>query len=361
MDRIQELVEKITQAKEAYYNLSPIISDQIYDAWVDELKELDPNNQAITMVGATIPEGSVWPKIKHEIPMGSLNKVNSEQEFREWTNKFEVKEYLITWKLDGSSMELQYKDGNLVRAISRGDGLVGEDLTRNAKQISSIPHKLKIPMNINIRGEIIMKKSVFEEIYKRDYANPRNTAAGKIRDKKSGGADCKNLDFLGYDLYNKKFESMKEKFEYLDYLGLNTPPYLVGTIDQMITHFNTIDRDNLEYEIDGMVISINDVKSLDEAGSKNMRPEGQIAWKFASLMKESIALDIIWQVGLSGRACPVLIIKPVNIGGVEVSRVSLHNLSLFNELKLWKNCRVLISRRHDVIPYCEANLDLEPM
>jgi len=359
MDKIQELSEKIIKARNEYYNLTPKVSDQIYDAWVDELKELDPDNQAITSIGAPVAEGSVWSKIKHEIPMGSLNKVNSESEFIDWSNKFKSDIYLITWKLDGSSMELQYRNGNLIKAISRGDGKIGEDLTKNAKQVPSIPHKLHVPLNINIRGEIIMKKSVFEEVYKNDYANPRNTAAGKIRDKKNHGIDCKNLEFLSYDLHNQKPEFMHEKFEFLHDLGFKTPDYIIGDINKILEYFKEINRDKLEYEIDGLVISINDSKILESFGSKNMKPEGQIAWKFDSQMKESKALDVIWQVGLSGRLCPVLIVEPVNIGGVEISRISLHNLSLFNELKLWKGCRVLISRRNEVIPYCEYNLDLE--
>jgi DNA ligase (NAD+) len=364
-ERIQELVIAIKSAREAYYNLDPQISDQEFDALVDELKLLAPDHTEVKSVGAEPPQISVWEKVKHEIPMGSLNKANSEKEFEEWVKTTGVdsleRELHFTHKLDGSSMELIYQDGKLIKCITRGDGTIGEDVTYNIFQVPNIPKQIPVE-NAIVRGEIIMFKDMFKEKYAEHHANPRNTAAGKVRDKKGGGSDCANLKFLAYKLDTKyMWPTMELMFVKLQEMGFEIPPNTIDKLDTIKWLFNETSkkRDEIPYEIDGVVISVNDLLKQDSLGSLNMRPKGQIAWKFDPAMGVTTMLDVKWQVGNSGRVTPVASVAPVNVGGVTITSVSLHNISMFNDLKLFKGCRVLVARRNDVIPYIERNLDID--
>lgn len=362
---MEKLQIELKAAREAYYNLDPILSDEAYDILKDKLSKLDPHNIEVTIVGATAPKNSVWEKVAHEIPMGSLNKVNSESEFLEWSRKHqEMTEYVMCHKMDGSSLELVYQDGVLVRGISRGDGVVGEDITVNISQIPTIPKELKkqIPGKIIVRGEVVMHKDVFANLYSSEYANPRNTAAGKVRDKKGGGKDCKNLHFYAFELslLGRRPDTEVMQFKGLENIGFLTPWYETGTKEKIVNTFKreTDIRDSVKYEIDGEVLSINNINIQDELGSHNMRPKGKIAWKFASGTATTVIVDVKWQVGPSGRLCPVAVLEPVSIGGVTITNVSLHNLKMFRELQLSPGNEVLVSRKNDVIPYIEKNLSV---
>lgn len=361
-----ELQNRLREAREGYYNLNPIISDDVYDALKLKLAELDPTNEEVIVVGAEVPKISVWDKVEHEVPMGSLNKVNSEDEFISWTEKHpQGSEYLICHKLDGSSLELIYVDGKLERGVTRGDGKIGEDVTTNILQIPSIPKALKkaIPGKVFIRGEVIMHKDVFQRKYAAEYANPRNTAAGKLRDKRGGGRDCQNLEFYAFELVMNQQRPKTELISImaLHAIGLQTPWYQIGTREDIIKIFkDEIDkRESLQYEIDGEVISINDVVIQDGLGFINMRPRGRIAWKFAAEMNVTIIEDIKWQVGPTGRCTPVAVLKPIGIGGVMITNVSLHNLKMFRELQLAPGHEVLVKRANDVIPYIVRNVTLD--
>lgn len=360
--KIQEQRQKIKRYQEAYYNLCPLVSDAEYDAELEVLKRDCPDAPEIKKVGAPPPTHSIWEKVKHQIPMGSLSKANSEQEFLEWVQKTSTTNFFITHKIDGSSMELIYKAGKLARCVTRGDGVIGEDVTENVRQVPNIPEYLGKNVDATVRGEIIMTKKVFEEIYSEEYANPRNTAAAKVREKKKSGIDCQNLVFLAYWLSEGKSSgTMLDMFSNLNKSGFQTPEHLASfNIEDMKAEFASVKlkRPDIPYEIDGVVVSSNNLEHFEELGDLNMRPRGQIAWKFDALVGITTMVDVKWQVGPSGRVTPVAVVAPVGIGGVTITNISLHNLSIFRDLKLWKGCRVLISRRNDVIPYVEKNLDL---
>jgi len=366
--RIKELSEEIKAARLAYYNLNPILTDQAYDALIDELKKLDPNHPEILAIGAPITQHTIWEKVKHIIPMGSLDKVKTSDEFRKWAEDAKVKNFLITHKIDGSSLEVVYRDGKLAMAVSRGDGTIGENITANAIQIPNLPKTIDIRIagtdakEVIIRGEVVMLKEVFQRLYASEYANPRNTAAGKIRDKKNKGSDCANLTFIAYTIMCDGIPKTEfYRFILLKNLGFEVPVCQAGDIDSIIQYHESVkaNRDAVPYEIDGTVIRINDVETQEALGDLNMRPRGQIAWKFDPYMGVSKIVNIKWQVGASnsGRITPVAVIEPINVGGVTITNISLHNLGVFNELKLKKGDKVLISRRSDVIPYIEENLD----
>lgn len=371
-ERVEYLRRKLRSARQAYYNLFPEISDQEYDALKDELLRLSPDDPEVTQVGASPPKHTVWEKVEHKIPMGSLNKVNSTAEFIEWVQSTGsctdyMQDYLlITHKIDGSSLEVVYEDGKLVRAVTRGNGKIGEDITVNAIQIPNLPQAIPIKEEVTVRGEVVMLKNVFEQHYSEQYANPRNTAAGKIRDKKNKGKDCRDLTFLAFTLISPTAPDYEDrKFQALEAMGFDIPNWTVGNLDDVINAHKVIDtnRDSVPYEIDGTVIRINDVQRQDEMGDLNMRPRGQIAWKFDPAMGITRVIDVKWQIGTSsgGRITPVAQIEPVQIGGVTISSVSLHNLAFFKNLGLWKGCEVLVSRRNDVIPYIERNLSREKL
>lgn len=372
MNRIEELSQRIKEAKNSYYNLlDNMISDSEYDALIDELKSLDPNNIEIASFDAEPPKDGSWQKIKHEIPMGSLDKVNSENEFRKWADGIDVEKgptsrtcahFVITQKIDGSSMELIYKKGKLINCITRGkDGITGEEVSENVKQVPSIPHSLPNEINAIIRGEIVMLKTVFKTLYADEYANPRNTAAAKVREKKNNGKDCVNLDFIAYRIQiQDQPKTMYDIFKWLSQHKFKIPSFIIdGDLEAMCELHNQInqERDDIPYEIDGTVISVNDLNLLDELGDLHMRPRGQIAWKFSNTTAETNIIDIKWQVGPSGRITPVAVVEPIKIEGVTIINISLHNLSMFKDLNLFKGCRILISRRNMVIPYVERNLD----
>lgn len=368
-EEILSLARDLKKYREAYYNLDPVASDQEYDTKKARLMELDPNHFEVVTVGAAPSKISVWEKVKHEIPMGSLNKSNSQEEFDEWASGTRETGFFTTHKIDGSSMELVYQAGKLIRCVTRGDGIIGEDVTKNIMQVPNVPKELADPVDVIVRGEIVMSKAVFQTLYANTYANPRNTAAGKVRDKKGGGADCLNLWFIAYWMIGEKLldglqltNHMMSVMGWLNHQGFQVPHcHNAGDLKSVYDFYENTrkTRNDIEYEIDGIVISVNDLDKLEELGEHNMCPKGQIAWKFDPAMSETRILDVKWQVGSSGRVTPVASVEPVNIGGVTVTSISLHNLSLFHDLKLTQGCRVLVSRRNDVIPYIEKNLDIE--
>lgn len=363
MNRKDELRGKLREWRDSYYNLDPMVPDAVYDAAKDELARMDPEDEEVVAVGAPPPQFSVWEKVRHEIPMGSLGKVNSEAEFREWAGKLTNDAMHASPKIDGSSMELVYVDGKLIRCVTRGDGTIGEDVTANVSRIPDVPKKLPEPKTVTIRGEVVMTKAVFAAKYAEEYANPRNTAAGKVRDKKGGGAACSDLTFIAYWMTREDGypRSMFAMFFDLKGLGFSVPPCGLGRTDQMSIYFfeeMKKRREELPYEMDGVVVSVNDLDQLEGMGDVNMRPRGQVAWKFEALSAETRVSDVKWQVGPTGRVTPVAVVEPVNIGGVVITSISLHNVKLFEDLRLSRGCRVLVSRRNDVIPYIERNLDL---
>ncbi len=356
--RIQELENKIIKARNEYYNHQPTISDKVFDAYCDELKKLDPNNTALTSVGAPVVP-SEWKKAKHQIPMGSLNKVNSPSEMSDWAKDKDNKDWFVSEKLDGLSIELIYEKGKLTQCITRGDGITGEEISVNVSRMGGVNTDLKQNFNGSLRGEIIMTKSTWKNHFP-DKANPRNAASGVS--KRLDGIDVDKLDVLLYQVLGDiDFKTEVDQFKWLKKNKLGTPNYwLFKSIDEVNKHWRDYqdnDREKLDYDIDGLVVRINDFVKQMSLGDKDMRPKGAMAFKFDNEARETTLLNVEWQVGNSGRITPVAILEPVMLCGAEIKKASLHNVSYFSSLKLFKGCRVLVSRRNDVIPYVEENID----
>jgi len=351
---IKQLEDLILQARKAYYNLDPIMSDSEYDALIDKLNSLNPKSDNITQVGYPIDRSvGGWKKQKHKIMMGSLNKVNLESEFVDWVGINSHSDLLITHKLDGSSLELVYFGGKLKSCVTRGDGIVGEDITPNGALIPTIPKTISYDGDLFVRGEVVIYKQTFNDIYGSQYSNPRNAANGKMKNYHDPSG-CKHLTFVAYTIMGIDGVNYENQvFETLKGLGFVIPDYHVGDVKSVIEWHNKCmeNRDSIPYMIDGTVIRINNMQVQRDMGDKNMRPVGQIAWKPESKSKTTEIVDVEWNVGSTGRITPVAIVKPVEIDGVTITRVSLHNIKMFKSLQLKKSDIVIVTRRNDVIPY----------
>lgn len=355
--RIKELEKDILKARADYYNQQPTVSDRVFDAWVDELRLLDPTNKAVTSVGA--PVNSEWKKAKHQIPMGSLDKVNTPDELSAWAKDKSVKsklnQWFVTQKLDGLSIELIYDEGKLVQAITRGDGEIGEDITVNVVKMGGVQPYIK-DFTGSLRGEIIMTKTNHQKHFA-DKANPRNAASGVSKRLDSVGSEY--LDILFYQvLGDVDFDTEVGQFKWLtNYAGVKTPSYWklddIDDVNKFWRRYQDEERDKLDYDIDGLVIRINDMNKQAALGDKDMRPRGAIAFKFDNEARESTIKDIIWQVGNSGRLTPVAIIDPVQLVGATVTKASIYNMAYIEELGLDIGAKVIVVRANDVIPRIE--------
>jgi len=363
MSRVKELANIILKANEAYYNDQPTLTDNEFDALKDELVELDPDNNALYEVGSPV-ESSNWVKTKHEIPMGSQDKVNTMDELRAWESKrigTDSEVFSIQEKLDGISLSLNYKNGKLVSAVTRGNGLVGENIFKNALKMKGVPVNLEESFTGSIRGEVLLFKNVWEEKYP-DFSNPRNAASGMARRMSGGGQE--DLTVICYDVAsNKQFKTEADKLGMLTELGFIVPNTLHGSMKdtaKMYKLYAESRREELLYEIDGLVIKVNNVgrqQALGNNGTESTgNPKGQVALKFAHEMRKSKLVKVTWEVGLTGRITPVAHIEPVKIAGVIVGKASLSNIDNVKKLAVRIGSEILVSRRNDVIPFLEQKL-----
>ncbi len=368
MGRVDELVELLRRYKDAYYKGEPLVSDAAYDELEDELRNLDPTHPILRTVGAPLGEAvTEWPKARHAIPMGSLNKVVNEAELRQWAARCDSLaeesqlppisgNLLVTEKLDGLSLAVNYENGELVEAITRGDGHVGESITRNARRMKGVPARLPEPLTVSIRGEIILKLSDMKIGFPGTDAPPRNRAAGTS--KRFDGAGCEFLTLMFYDLEggDAEYATEAEKYEKLRALGLNVPPFRVADIDGVLGVYQEYAKEKrglLDYEIDGLVVRANDLRAQQLLGELGGRARAAVAFKFPSLAKISRVIGISWETGPSGRVTPIANVEPVEIGGATVQYVVLHNASNVERLGIGIGDEVLVSRRNDVIPHLE--------
>jgi DNA ligase (NAD+) len=355
--RIKELETKINQARLDYYNGQAKISDKVYDTMVDELFTLDPKNPAVIGIGAD--PVSNWEKFKHLTPMGSLNKTHTDEEYLAWHNKYfgPNDEAFVTLKLDGLSVSLIYENGVLVNGASRGSGSIGEKITANVARMIGVPLRLTKKVDITVRGEMLLSKENHKRYFS-EYSNTRNGASGISR--KYDGEGCNKLSVLVYQLFSDdpNIKTQEDQFIELESLGFITPTsYVVKTAKDVIALKNEYQaslRDQFGYDLDGMVVSINDLDKQQSFGALNGRPYGQMAMKFESVAKEAYVSDIIVQCGNSGRITPVAVFNPkVSLMGADVEKASLHNFSNIASLGIDIGATVLVCRSGDVIPFVE--------
>ena len=375
---IAKLAQRVKDAKDAYYNSAPIMDDAAYDALEDELRRLDPSNPVLAVVGAAPLTGGGWPKVKHEIPMGSLQKAQESDDLNKWYTSRGIQpltDVCVSDKLDGISIGLRYEKGKLTQAVTRGDGDTGEDITRNVlmmkgavKQLPPTLDGKTIPDVLFVRGEIVVLKSDFAAEFKGE-SNPRNTASGTAK-RQSDPAKCRYLTIKAYQyLPDGMAPASKEtEFKALDEAGFTTANWqLCSTksgVEAVYQDYIDKTRDSLDYLIDGLVIEVNDRDKREAFGTTDGRPKGAVAFKFPHDKKPTILNHIRWQVGSSGRITPVAEFDTVNLAGANVSQASLHNITNIHNLAagvgqeyLFKGDKILVARRNDVIPYVEEVLE----
>jgi DNA ligase (NAD+) len=379
--RVAWLAEQIAHHSDLYYNQAKTeISDSEFDVLWDELKELDPGHPQLQRVGAEIDPGTV--KVDHMFPMRSLNKGTNDDDIAHFVKEssLESTRFISQPKLDGSALSLEYRKGRLVRAATRGSGDRGEDVTKNARRVENVPHTLGTEVDVHIRGEVVMRLSIFEEKYRTISPNPRNLAAGALRQKNSDGkASAEDLVFLAYDA---KFPSEAdrhpdsvappdERFDssILEWLrqtaGVEPAPWVVhdtssesASIDSLCQETRTWskERETYSFEIDGLVFKVDDLEKRDLLGMTAHHPRWALAWKFPPEEATSVLLDVDWQTGRTGTITPVARIAPQRVGGVTVENTTLHNLGEVERLDVQIGDKIRIVRRGDVIPKIEASL-----
>ena len=373
-ERMLELINIINEADYNYHTLdNPTITDQEYDKYLRELYDIEEEHpewiredSPTQHAGGKIIEG--FTKVTHKIPMMSLSDVFSESEVIAFDEKIQKEgihpEYMCELKIDGLSVSLLYEKGKLVRAATRGDGTTGEDITHNAKTIKAIPLKLKEEVDIEVRGEIFMNKKTLEEInQKRKLKNEpllqncRNAAAGSIRQLDSKIAAERKLDNFIYHLPNPLdygLSTHSEAIDYMEKLGFKTNPNnrLVSSIEEVIKFIEEKGhlRPNLPYDIDGVVIKVNDIRQQQRLGYTAKYPKWATAYKFPAEEVLTKLQDIIFTVGRTGQITPNAVLDPVIVAGSTISRATLHNEDYVREKDLKIGDIVSIRKAGDVIP-----------
>ena len=393
-DNINQIKEKLHQYNYEYYVLNkPSISDKEFDKIFDKLVAIENKHPELkTIDSPTQKVGSDLnqnlPEANHSISVLSLDKAYTIETLEQWIQKKETNTnqklvFSIEQKIDGSSIVLYYEDGILSKAITRGNGLTGNDVTPNARTIRSIPLKLTMPVTVTVRGEIFTRISDFNNLNllsKTHYANPRNFAAGAIRRIRSKEVALLPLRFIAYEgIFLRNQPTMHSiSIEYLKELGLpvNENNHLMVLEEQLTDIKNahqlwqftirkdlgdflmneTKNRHNLDYEIDGIVIKVNEMSLRELIGSTDHHPKWAIAYKFNAPETESYIKNISVQIGRTGKLTPVANLKSILIAGSVVSRATLHNQNYISLMELCIGDSVSISKRGDVIPAVEKVL-----
>ena len=400
-ERIEKLKSLINEYRYHYHVLDEsIMSEAAADSLKHELAELEaeypelitPDSPTQRVAGKALDK---FEKVTHEKRMISLSDVFSTAEVTEWIHRNEklipggkIKEFFTDIKMDGLACSLKYKNGIFVQAVTRGDGLVGEDVTLNVKTIQNIPLKVNqsilgprpsgpspradgaytraaalrnpsnqhdLPSEIEVRGEIIIFKSDFEKL-KSEFANPRNLAAGSIRQLDPKVAAKRPLRFIAYDLVKPDKPTWKEAYDELRRLGFQTSGedrvWKAEEISEMFEYIKDLDeyRKGLKWGTDGMVIKINDRKVYDDLGIVGKTPRGAVAYKFPAEEATSVIKDIVISIGRTGAATPVALFEPVQLAGTTVRHASLHNADEIARLDVRVGDTVIIYKAGDIIP-----------
>jgi DNA ligase (NAD+) len=350
MDRIEELEKLIKYHQDIYYNGEAEITDTEFDALWDKLRALAPDSPLLKKVGKDTADG--FPKVRHIIPMGSLDKAANEAEFLEWAKKIKPASFLVQHKLDGASLELQYEKGCLVRAVTRGDGITGDEITANAEKMRGVVAKVEPGFSGGIRGEVVMLRSVWRKQYP-DKANCRNAANGLMRRKDGDG--CENLTVITYDVSakdGKMFAKETEKIDWLQKQKFQTVPIREYKTAGEVVGFREKEakkRDSLPYDIDGLVVK-DPVTDFDDL--KKPRPEKQIAFKFVLAEAVSTLKSVEWSE-TGATYTPIGIVDPVRLAGTTVQRANLNNPAMIRGMGLKIGSRVVIVKRGEIIPKIE--------
>lgn len=378
-DKIIKLRKDIKMYSDYYYsNDSSLISDIEFDKLMKQLKELEDeypeykdSSSPTEKVGATDMKSTKFQKVTHKRPMLSLSNTYNESEIKDFTDR--VKKllpdntdvnYALELKLDGLSISVTYEKGKLVKAVTRGDGQIGEDVTENIIEIESLPKILKEPVDIEIRGEVVLPLSKFEKLNKKRlemgedvFANPRNAASGTLRQLDSSIIKERGLDAYFYFLIgaeNMGFKSHSESLNYIKNLGIKTTGIceICKSANELMKRIDYWGekREELDYETDGMVIKVNNLNLWDILGATTKSPRWAIAFKFPAKQVTTKIDGVTWQVGRTGKITPVAELKEVELSGSKVKRASLHNFQEIKRKDIKIGDTVFIEKAAEIIP-----------
>ncbi|MBO4418243.1 MAG: NAD-dependent DNA ligase LigA, partial [Oscillospiraceae bacterium] len=373
-EEVIQLTKTLNEANYRYYVLDdPDMPDFEYDRLLRRLEELEaahpeliaPDSPTRRVGGMAL---SQFEKVEHPVPLESLQDVFSLEELAEFTERVAQAvpdpEYTVEPKVDGLSVALEYVDGVFVRGATRGDGRIGEDVTENLKTVRSIPMKLEnAPRRLIVRGEVFMPKSVFEKLNEAReaageplFANPRNAAAGSLRQLDPKIAAKRQLDILIFNLQlceGREFATHAETLDYLRSLKFKVIPYTLCTrqreIDAKITAVNE-NRGELSYDIDGAVVKLNDLSARQKLGSTAKFPRWAAAYKYPPEIKETVLREIVVQVGRTGVLTPKAVVDPVRLAGTTVTSATLHNQDFITEKDIRIGDTVRIRKAGEIIP-----------
>lgn len=355
---IEDLEKKIKFYQDDYYQGGQQISDAEFDKMWDRLTYLDPNNPILQKVGSDLEDDEEeeldgFAKAKHLIPMGSQKKAANPEAFLEWADEHRYPEFLVQYKLDGASLELQYDEGKFVKAVTRGDGVMGDAVTVNVSKMQGVQKTLKDPFTGGVRGEVLMFHGVKAEHYS-EKANCRNAATGVM--KRKDGTGSEHLHVIVYDATSTEGDEFADELEKIDWLkemGFDVVQTTVlKTPEEVIQYRAKVmdDRKNLEFDIDGLVIKNNDI---DQADLAKARPDKQIAFKF-SLDEAITDLKSVFWSEKGATYTPVAQVTPVALCGTTVKQANLCNPNLIKNLNLMVGSRVVITKRGEIIPKIES-------
>lgn len=371
LERYNELIEILKRAGVEYYTLdNPTMTDAEYDGLMDELLKIEKENPSIIRddspsqkIGGEVIDK--FEKVRHKVPLMSIADVFNEEELLDWDEKTrkavgEV-EYVCELKIDGLGINLTYNNGKLLTAVTRGDGTVGENVLHNIKTIKSIPLEIPYRGEIEIRGEIYMPIASFESLNEERekeglslFQNPRNAAAGSLRQLDSKIAAKRKLDAFFYHVPSIDRKTQYEALEFLKENGFVVNPNIerVKNIEEALKYIEkwTELRPNLPYDIDGVVIKVNDISKQRELGVTTKYPKWVIAYKFPAIEVLTKLKDVIFTVGRTGQITPNAVLEPVRIMGSTVRRATLHNMDFIRERNLEKGDIVVVRKAGDVIP-----------
>lgn len=363
-----ELLKKLQEWDIAYHqNDAPVVDDATYDAAKRRALEIEAQYPELARSGASTHVGAaVSDKFKshrHSVPMLSISDVFNEGEVADWFNKLSSKELFIELKVDGVSYAARYEKGKLVRGLTRGSGVEGEDITENLKTIPDIPQVLagKFPDVIEIRGEVYMTRADFAALNAesdKQFANPRNAAAGSLRQLNPAITATRKLSAFAYtygEISNRDFKTQSEYFDKLESWGFKTTRHWARhakNMDEIQQVYNDIMliRPDIPFDIDGLVLKVNDIATQEKMGSRANSPRWEVAYKFPAARAITTLRDITIQVGRTGVLTPVAELEPINIGGVVVQRATLHNADEIARLGARIGDKVIVQRAGDVIP-----------
>ncbi|MCR5399937.1 MAG: NAD-dependent DNA ligase LigA [Lachnospiraceae bacterium] len=366
---MRELIDKLNEASRAYYAEDrEIMSNYEYDALYDELVRLEQETGITMSDSPTVNVGyesvDELPKEKHESPMLSLNKTKDREELRDWLGD---QKGLLSWKLDGLTIVLTYENGELYKAVTRGNGEIGEVITANARVFKNIPHAISFKDKLILRGEAVIKYSDFEKInagiedVDAKYKNPRNLCSGSVRQLNNEITARRNVYFYAFNLVeaqNKEFAYRKEQFDFLKGLGFDVVEYHEVDKDSLLKRIEGFATAIVDYDVpsDGLVLTYDDIAYGRSLGRTAKFPRDSIAFKWQDEIKETTLRQIEWSPSRTGLINPVAIFDPIELEGTTVSRASVHNISIVRGLKLGIGDKITVYKANMIIPQIAENL-----